>query len=1027
MRQPRYNLVTMKHKAWWATSRTRYTLAGALIGLFFPLLAGWFYLYRAGLPFTLRGFLRAQVEDPLLWILDTIPIIMVVLAHYAGRQRDHLLELKAQLEEMVARRTAEISAANQQLLRQMGENQKVYALVSQGKKEWEDIFDTVADMIVVTDSTGKIIRCNLAVCQTLKKSFSELLGKQIQAILLDENQWDSLRQQTFWNAVRPARITGFYDIACHVVPGEDSQHKVILTLRDVTERFTNQEAVSYQKRFFETLVENSPVATAILDLNEKIIGLNPAFERLFGYGRAENIGKNLDSLLAPENERENAAGLTQRVMHGETVHTMGQRRRKNGDLVEVEFFGVPITMNDVKIGALGMYHDISEIERARRAAEAADRAKSDFLANMSHEIRTPMNGVIGMLELTLDTQLDHSQKDYIKTARDSAEALLSLINDILDFSKIEAGRLDLEVIDFDLRTTVEGVASTLAQRAEAKGLELACIVQHDVPTHLRGDPGRLRQVLVNLVGNAIKFTQHGEVVIHVAQEGSTAKETTLIFTVSDTGIGIPSDRLGAIFERFTQVDSSTTRKYGGTGLGLTITKQLVEMMGGHIGVDSILGEGSTFWFTAQFIKQPADTRPLQQAVVDIESLNVLVVDDHATSQMVLRKMLEKIGCRRGWAFNGIEALQTLKAAAQANDPFQIVLLELQMVGMSGEETLRAIKDDPGLRETNVIIVTSMGQRGDAARLESLGCAGYLTKPIKQDQLFEAMIAVIGRKDTQVKTKTAKLVTRHTISEQKRAAMCILLAEDNPVNQKLAVILLQKAGYAVDLVENGRLAVEAVEKKPYNLVLMDVQMPEMDGFEATQRIRKHEADQRHTPIVAMTAHAMSGDRERCLAAGMDDYLTKPLDPQNVLNAIERWLTTPQPPTVATKAPALDPATVSLPATAQSAILAELMPRFGNDRTFLLEMLGEFVEHIQERAQALRRAAEQQNASELTHLAHSLKGAAANFNAEPLTTLAATLEQQAKTGNISTASGWIEKIEAEIPRWVDLHAQITKETS
>jgi PAS domain S-box-containing protein len=1048
----------MRQKKWWSTFSFRYTFVGVFVGAFFPILAGWFYFRLKGEPLTFFGLLHAQLVEPLLWIVDIVPVFFGLLAHYAGRQRDHLWQLNERLEAMVAQRTAEITTANQKLTNEIDEKRKIYALVSQGKKEWEEIFDTVSDMLFLADPQGVITRCNLAASQSLGKFFHELIGQQIQALLFNETQWDDFRAQGAWSEVHLSHLPGLYDIACHQILSGDQTGKLLYTLRNVTERAVTQEALLYQKRFFETLVDNSPVAIAILDMNSKILGLNPAFKELFGHGHAESVGKNLDSLLVPDSERTQAAALTQRVLDGETVHSLGQRLSKDGSSVDVEIFAVPIIMNGDRIGALGIYHDISEIERARKAAESADRAKSDFLANMSHEIRTPLNGVIGMLELTLDTPLAPEQRDYLKTARDSADSLLGLINDILDFSKIEAGRLDLEVIDFDLRTTVEGVASTLAYRAQSKGLALACLVQHDVPTHLRGDPGRLRQVLVNLVGNAIKFTQHGEVVIRVAKEDVTSRDAALLFSVTDTGIGIPPERLGSVFERFTQVDSSTTRKYGGTGLGLAIARQLVEMMGGQIGVESVVGQGSTFWFTAKFIKQPADTKPLQPAVVDVQMLNVLVVDDHATNQMVLRKMLESIGCRRAWAFSGAEALQILKAAAQS-DPYQIVLLDMQMPGMDGEQTLRAIKADPRTREASVIVLTSVGQRGDAARLETLGCAGYLVKPIKRDQLFDAIVAVMNRKEYQVQETdsqiTSKIITRHTLSEQKRAATCILLAEDNPVNQKLAVIILQKAGYAVDVVENGKLALEALQNKPYNLVLMDVQMPEMDGFEATSRIRQQEAGQRHTPIIAMTAHAMKGDRERCLEAGMDDYLTKPLEPKALLATLVTWLsedrralqtTAPlvelvetelaetepvetgialppvelvetEPVETGTNTPPVEPVEtepVETEPVETQMDLASLMPRFGNDRSFLLEMLGDFVEHIQERLLALRAAASEQNAAELTHLAHSLKGAAANFNAEPLTTLAADMEQQMRGGNIAAAGEWIEKIEAEIPR-------------
>jgi signal transduction histidine kinase/CheY-like chemotaxis protein/HPt (histidine-containing phosphotransfer) domain-containing protein len=713
------------------------------------------------------------------------------------------------------------------------------------------------------------------------------------------------------------------------------------------------------------------------------------------------------------------------VLRGEAIHWIDQRKRKDGRLVDVEIFGVPVIVNGERVGVLGLYHDISELVQSRKAAEAADRAKSEFLANMSHEIRTPMNGVIGMLELALDTPLTTEQQDYLKTALDSAEALLTLLNDILDFSKIEAGRLDLETIDFDLRVAVESVAASMAPRAEAKGLEMACMVHHNVPTLLRGDPSRLRQVLLNLVGNAIKFTLRGDIVIRVMLESETQDSATLLFTVSDTGIGIPAERIKYIFERFTQVDSSTTRKYGGTGLGLAISKQLVQMMGGTIGVESESGKGSTFWFTARFQKQPAGTQlvPLIEEI-NLKGIRALVVDDNPTNQVILRKMLENIGMRVTIASSGAECIDALLSGRDANDPFDLALLDMQMLSMDGEQTLQEIKSHPEIGSTVVIVLTSMGKRGDASRLEAMGCAGYLLKPIKQTQLYEAIAAVLGRKDVPKKLNVSQLVTRHTLAEKKRTGEWILLAEDNPVNQKLAVVMLQKAGYRVDVVENGLQAIDAWCSKPYRLILMDVQMPEMDGLEATHFIREHEATGQHIPIIAMTAHAMSGDRDRCLAAGMDDYLSKPLEREDVLETVEKWLS---------KSPPAAQGSVSAKPEADTTLVKEepidieaAMPRFGGDHAFFLELLSEFVENMDERIKLFRSALERGETKELTRMAHNLKGAASNFNAHPLTNYASELELQAKSGNMTMAKEYIEKIQEEAPRLREfLHRQLTHE--
>ncbi len=600
--------------------------------------------------------------------------------------------------------------------------------------------------------------------------------------------------------------------------------------------------------------------------------------------------------------------------------------------------------------------------------------------------------------------------DYLETARQSADALLSLINDILDFSKIESGHLTLEKIDFDLRTTVEGVASIMAQKAESKKLELACMIYHNVPSRLRGDPGRLRQVLVNLVGNAIKFTAQGEVVIRVMVEEEYEDHARLLFTVNDSGIGIPKDRMEAVFDRFIQVDSSTTRQYGGSGLGLSISKQLVTMMNGAIGVESEVGKGSTFWFTASFEKMAPILEADAIEVVDLHDLRVLGVDDNSTNRLIILKILEGFGCRAETVERGQDALTVLRGAVQMGDPFKLVVLDMQMPGMDGEQTLRAIKADPRIRDVEVVILTSMGMRGDAARLESIGCSGYLVKPVKQLQLYDVLVAVLRRKPQSKQDIAPQLVTRHTIQENRRKNMRILLAEDNAVNQKLAVILLTKAGFPVDVVDNGARAVEAVLNQRYNLVLMDVQMPELDGLSAASRIRELEPHGQHVPIIALTAHAMQGDRERCLAAGMDDYISKPLQKQELMAALEKWVhdeadieLSDQPEAV--HSPLHDPTS---PIDLETAL-----PRFSGDMDFLLELLEEFVHQVESGCRQMREAVRVQDKDTLMRLAHSLKGAAAAFSAKQVVDCAFDLEMRAKNNDLSEIEGRIALIEAEIP--------------
>ena len=776
------------------------------------------------------------------------------------------------------------------------------------------------------------------------------------------------------------------------------------------------------KYYVDNILQSMMEALVVVTPEAMIQTVNQATCDLLGYPAEELIGQPMDKVFTEEELPFKVSMLDSLMEKGVLTNIEKTYLSKDRRKIPVLFSGSVMRDDEGKIqGIVCVARDITErkraeeeLKKAKNEAEESNRLKSEFLANMSHEIRTPMNAIIGMTGITLDTtDLTDEQREYLGIVKKSAYALLGLIDDILDFSKIEAGRIELETIDFDLRATVEGVTDTLAPRASDKGMELACLIHHEVPSLLRGDPVRLRQILINLGGNAIKFTEKGEVVIQVELQEKTEDRAILLFSVTDTGIGIPIDKQKKIFESFTQADGSTTRKYGGTGLGLSISKRLVELLGSEIHIESQPGKGSRFWFTVSFEKQkePREIFP-SLSHLDIRGKKVLVVDDNKTNRIILVKMVESFGCCSPEAVeSGVEAIRILKQAVHTEKPFDLVLLDLQMPEMDGEETLRAIKDDPEIKDVSVIILTSIGERGDASRLEALGCAGYLTKPIKQSQLFDTIITVLNRNKAGAEETPVPIVTRHTIAEQKYQGIRILVAEDNPMNQKLAVTLLKKAGYGVDAVENGHLAVKALKHTSYDLVFMDVQMPEMDGFEATQAIREMEGNRKHTPIIAMTAHAMKGDRERCLKSGMDDYISKPIEPKEMFTVIETWTKSSVVKKVMSQADDSEKtdSPKDPPLDMETALL-----RLDNDKEFFNEMMQEFLQYVPKQLQTLEETTKKGDAKAVERTAHSFKGAAGNMCAKNVADLCFKLELLGRKGDLTGADDIIERLQVECKR-------------
>ncbi|MES9882432.1 MAG: response regulator [Sedimenticola sp.] len=839
-------------------------------------------------------------------------------------------------------------------------------------------------------------RITLPIIQLADASIADAAGEMVQPVVVKANNEIGQLAQAF-NHMRMTRLA--HDQA--LVQSHNETEKALADLAE--QKFAlDQHAI-----------------VGITDVRGNITFANDKFSEISGYGREELIGKNHrilnsgyhDTAFFREMYRTIASG---KVWHGEVCN-----KAKNGRIYWVDTTVVPSKDDDgkpksyVAIRAEITNRKLAEqaMQEAKEEADAANQAKSEFLANMSHEIRTPMNGVIGMTNLLLDTELTQEQDSFAKTVKRSGESLLSIINDILDFSKIEAGKLDLELLEFDLGGLMEEFAATLAFRAEEKGLELICPANPVLRHWYKGDPGRIRQILNNLVGNALKFTEEGEVAVHYELKASRGECSLLHFTVTDTGIGLTAEQQQKLFQKFTQADSSTTRQYGGTGLGLSISKQLIELMGGEIGVESIPGKGSTFWFTLEL--PHAESQEPARKVADLNRQRVLVVDDNATNLQLLDAVLNAWNVKHGLAAGGQIALQALYDAVEEGRPYTIALLDMQMPGMDGVRLGALIRDEKLLGDTRLVLLTSQGRRGDAQKMLEAGFSGYLSKPINQSELYSALLQVAG-----IEKEGERLITRHTARASQQFNARVLVVEDNATNQAVARGMLLKFGIHIDLAANGEEALSALKMIPYDLIFMDCQMPVMDGYQATRQIRNPQsAVKNHAlPVIAMTANAMQGDRERCLDAGMDDHIAKPVDPGKLRQALERWLPGRCQATITTEAgrEGADHLQMEDDRASEQPIFdyGDISKRLMGDEDLIRTIAEAFLTDMKVQIDELKVLVSSENVEQATAQAHKIKGASANVSGMALSAHAQMMEEAGKEGDLEIIREGLPELESRL---------------
>ncbi len=816
---------------------------------------------------------------------------------------------------------------------------------------------------------------------------------------------------------------------------DDLEQKARELTRRIAEREQAEQALRASERKYRDILESIGDGYFEVDFDGNFTFANDSLCQTYGLPWEAFKGQNFRKFTTD-------TGIAELIPHFKAIFKTGQSCKpfrwvwQNRDQQPLYMETTASLLRDdtgEPVGFQGLLRDISEhiraekLQRSKDQAEAASQAKSDFLAHMSHEIRTPLNGIIGMAELALETPLDEQQQSIFSTLNAEAESLVSVINDILDLAKIEAGKVVLEKIPFDLRTLIEDLAHAMAARADKRGLEFISFLAPNVPTRLIGDPGRLRQILTNLISNALKFTPKGEIYVKCEVDEEFSDRIRLKFSVKDTGIGIPREKQAAIFDSFTQADGSTTREYGGTGLGTTIAKQFVELMQGDIGCESEPDRGSTFVFTAVFAKQARKHTGAPAPDDDLRNLAVLAVDDNANNRFILDQYLKSFGCKPLLADGAKTAMRMLLAGDNAQPKPDMILTDFQMPQVSGFELATRLKKHPQLKDLPIIVLTSSSVWGHGQQCLKIGIAGYLTKPIRREELRRAILSVLGRVREDPGAAEPVLVTRHNLEESFRKEISILLAEDYPTNQKVALRHLTQAGYQVDLAEDGRQAVDAFRRKHYDLILMDIQMPIMDGYEATRAIRRIEAEVAGmggdgelagVPIIAMTAHAVKSYQEKGLNAGMNDYVAKPVKRKRLLEVVAKWLPAGQERGQPQQASGAQ-ANHWRPAAPLD--VSRALYEFDGDQAFLTEVLADFLTRAQAQMTAIQTARDAGDTERISREAHAIKGGAANLTAHRLAQVAYELEQAGRSGELEKSYSLIDRLQSEFGRLEDFSKQ------